>query len=257
MSAQHSLAIAKTADGSKLAERLGVTLFRFEVVQGITLTPSMRRVVLRADGIDSLAFKPGQDVMLAFSTDEGATVRRRFTIRAHDAAAKTIAVHVVTHGKGPGSRWAMSAEPGSEIEGLAPRGKVVVVPEAAFHVFVGDETFLPAAVAMIESLSEGVEARFLALVASSADERPIQTAASLGAPTWVHRAGGGDLVAAVASLDLPTGNGHAYVGGEATLVRGVKEALVHRGLAPERIAGKAYWRNDRSNAGHGEPEKLA
>ncbi len=251
-----SLAVASTADGPKLAERLGVSLYRFQVVQGVTLTPSMRRVVLRADGLESFSYKPGQDVMLAFATAEGATVRRRFTIRAHDPAARTIAVHVVTHGNGPGSRWAMSAEPGGEIEGLCPRGKVVVVPGAAFHVFVGDETFFPASVAMIESLPEGDVARFVALVRSSEDERPIKTAASLATPSWVHRVAGGDVLAAVAAIDLPQGQGQAYVGGEARLVRAVKEALVGRGLSADRIAAKAYWRNDKSNAGHGEPESI-
>lgn len=249
-----SIAVASTPDGLKFAERLGATLFYLTVVEGITLTPSMRRVVLRSDALEGFTYKPGQDVMLAMSTPEGATVRRRFTIRAYDPAAKTIAVHVVTHGKGPGSRWAMNAEPGSEIEGIAPRGKVFVVPGAQVHLFVGDETFLPAAVAMIESLPASAVARIVALVASSEDERPIKSAAS-HATTWVHRATGGDLLAAVNDLD-PSGDARAYIGGEATLVRSVKDALVARGLAADRISAKAYWRADKSNAGHGEPESI-
>lgn len=247
-------AAATTRDGATFAERLGATCFALEVVEGVSLTPSMRRVVLRADGIERLAHRPGQDVMLAFATPDGEVVRRRFTIRAHDAAAKTIAVHVVTHGKGPGSRWALEAAPGSRIEGIAPRGKVVVVPDAAFHLFVGDETFLPAAVAMTESLPEGARALLVLQVATAEDERPVTTRATLTGPTWIHRATG-SVLDAVGALPFPEGAGQAYVGGEARLVRAVKDVLVRRGFAAERIASKAYWRDDEANAKHGEPDR--
>lgn len=250
------IAATSTPDGATFAQRLGIQLYDLEVVEGVTLTPSMRRVVLRADGLDRFSHQPGQDVMLAFASASGAIVRRRFTIRAHDAATKTIAVHVVTHGKGPGSRWALTAAPGSHIEGMAPRGKVVVVPDAAFHLFVGDETFLPASVAMIESLPQGARALFVALVGSAEDERPVRTPAALTGPVWVHRgAAASSILDAITALALPEGAGQAYVGGEAKLVRAVKDALVRRGFAADRIASKAYWRDDQSNAKHGEPDK--
>lgn len=246
------LAAASTLDGAKLAERLGVALFQLEVVAGIDLTPSMRRVVLRAAGLHQLRYQPGQDIMLAFPGDNGGVVRRRFTIRAHDATLGTIAVHVVRHGKGPGSRWAMNAAPGSLVEGLGPRGKVFVVPDAPLHVFAGDETFLPAAVCMIESLPAGTRATLVALVGSREDERPINTAAELQGSVWVHRASGGDLLAALRTLSCPA-QARAYVGGEASLVRSIKNGLLEQGIEAERIAAKAYWRSDQSNAGHGEP----
>ena len=57
------------------------------------------------------------------------------------------------------------------------------------------------------------------------------------------------------AVDLPAGVGHVYVAAEAGVVRGVTRALAGRGLQPEQISGKAYWRRGLPNAEHGEPTK--
>ena len=78
---------------------------------------------------------------------------------------------------------------------------------------------------------------------------------------WLHRSGRsvpGDpdlLLHAIAGVDLPTGAGHVYVAAEAGVVRGVAGALAGRGLQPDQISGKAYWRRGLPNAEHGEPTK--
>jgi NADPH-dependent ferric siderophore reductase len=78
---------------------------------------------------------------------------------------------------------------------------------------------------------------------------------------WLHRSGRsvpGDpdpVVEAVAGVDLPTGVGHVYVAAEAGVVRGVTRTLTGRGLQPDQISGKAYWRRGLPNAEHGEPTK--
>ncbi len=63
------------------------------------------------------------------------------------------------------------------------------------------------------------------------------------------------LLAVVATVELPAGVGHAYVAAEAGVVRAVTRALTERGLGPEQISGKAYWRRGLPNAEHGEPTK--
>jgi NADPH-dependent ferric siderophore reductase len=63
------------------------------------------------------------------------------------------------------------------------------------------------------------------------------------------------LFEAVAGVDLPAGVGHAYVAAEAGVVRGVSRFLTERGLRPDQISGKAYWRRGLPNAEHGEPTK--
>ena len=47
----------------------------------------------------------------------------------------------------------------------------------------------------------------------------------------------------------------AYVYGERTLVRDVCGLLTSRGIAPEAITSKQYWRRGQSNANHGEPAR--
>jgi NADPH-dependent ferric siderophore reductase len=78
---------------------------------------------------------------------------------------------------------------------------------------------------------------------------------------WLRRDGAwspGDAAPmedAAALLELPEGTGHAYVAAEAGVVRGVTRRLTERGLRPEQISGKAYWRRGLPNAEHGEPTK--
>ena len=77
---------------------------------------------------------------------------------------------------------------------------------------------------------------------------------------WLHRAGAdpasaGHLVAALESVDLPDGRGHAYLAGELGVVAAMRAALLGRGLTAEQISAKPYWRSGRANAPHGEPER--
>ncbi len=245
-------------EGAALAARLGVSRYDLEVAQVVELTPTLRRIVLGADGLDRFAHVPGQDIMLTVDPAPGAAVRRRYTIRGHDRDSGTVAVHIVVHGNGPGSRWAAAAAPGTRIEGIGPRGKITLAADVDWHLFVGDETFVPAAYAMLEAAPSAARAVAVFVVGSSVDERPLTPAitAVVGGPTWVHRGTTPTVPDLLAVIDLPVGTGQAYVGGEARLVRDVRRALLDRGLDDSRIAHKAYWRADGANARHGEPERL-
>ncbi|MCU1501677.1 MAG: NADPH-dependent ferric siderophore reductase [Ilumatobacteraceae bacterium] len=245
-------------DSVALAERLGAGCYDFEVVQVVELTPSLRRVVLTADALGGFAHEAGQDLMITVDPTPGSVVRRRYTIRAHDRDLATLALHIVVHGNGPGSRWAADAAPGSRIEGIGPRGKVTLAADADWHLFVGDETFVPAAYAMLEAIPDAGRAIAVFQVASSVDERPLTPAitATVDGPTWVHRGGAATVRSVLDALQLPPGTGRAYVGGESRLVRDVRETLIERGLDAEHVAAKAYWRADVANARHGEPDSL-
>jgi NADPH-dependent ferric siderophore reductase len=186
-------------------------------------------------------------------------VRRRYTIRSHDRAAGVIAVDVVLHGDGPGARWAATARPGARVEAIGPRGKITVVPDAAWHLFVGDESFQPAAFAMTEAAPAASSALLVLEVDGPGDRQPLH-APALDRITWVHRDGappdsGAGLVAAVEALALPDGTGHAYLGGEMRVVARLRRLLADRGLAREQISPKPYWRAGVANAAHGEPDR--
>jgi NADPH-dependent ferric siderophore reductase len=240
-----------------LAERIGAQLFDLQVEEASALTPSIRRLRLGAVGLGALDPEPGQDLMLAVPSADGTPVRRRYTIRAHDPLAETVVLDIVLHGEGPGARWAADAATGDTIEAIGPRGKVLVKPEASWHLFVGDESFLPAAFTMAESLA-ATPAIVVLEIGGPGDEVALNAPACAAGPHWVHRsattAGTAEALGdALSDLALPPGRGHAYVGGEFHQVAAVRSHLAGRGLAPDQISAKAYWRSGSANASHGEP----
>ncbi len=186
-------------------------------------------------------------------------MRRRYTIRALDRDTLTLTLHIVRHGDGPGERWVSTAQPGDRIEGIGPRGKITVSLEADWHLFVGDESAMPAILAMTEALPGDAEATLVIEVPGPDDEQELLAPARTRL-TWLHRLGrpAGDpglLAAETAEVELGHGAGHAYVFGEASVVLRLREILAGRGLSQEQISPKAYWGLGRANAGHGEPTR--
>ena len=245
--------------GGPLAD---AALWPLEVTGSDSLTPSFRRLVLTAPGIGGLRYQPGQDLMLRVPLGEDRVVNRRYTIRSLNPEHETVTIDVSVHGAGPGTDWISAARAGDRIDAIGPRGKITLRPEADWHVFLADETGLPGALAMLEALPAGSTASAIFEVDTAADEQELHTA-GLESPDirWLHRDGRsvpGDsdpLLAALAKLELPAGAVHAYVAAEAGVVRAVTRELAERGLAPEQISGKAYWRRGLPNAEHGEPTK--
>lgn len=153
-----------------LAARIGAELHDLEVIRARFLTPAVRRVQLRSSALATFVHKPGQDLMFTVAVDSTAIVRRRYTIRAFHPATRTVTIDILIHSRGPGARWAATAQPGDRVEAIGPRGKVHVACDADWHLFVGDESFLPAAFAMAEGLVSS--AAFLVLELESAEEEP-------------------------------------------------------------------------------------
>jgi NADPH-dependent ferric siderophore reductase len=245
--------------GGPLAD---AALWPLEVTDSFSLTPSFRRLVLTAPGLDGLNHQPGQDLMLRVPLGPERVVNRRYTIRSFDPRQKAVTIDVSVHGAGPGTDWISAARPGDHIDAIGPRGKVTVRPEADWHLFVADETGIPGALAMLEALPTGTPAIALLEVDTGADEEGlVAPLAGSFDVRWLHRDGRsvpgdpGPILEEVAAVDLPGGAGHAYVSAEAGVVRAVARALGERGLSSEQISGKAYWRRGLPNAEHGEPTK--
>jgi len=246
---------------SALVARLGdVSLLDLEVVATLDLTPTMRRIRLTATDLAAFSYVPGQDLMLTVPAGE-ASFRRRYTIRSFDPSAPSLDLDFVLHGDGPAATWAASVKPGGHIEAIGPRGKVTVDPEADWHLFAGDDSALPASLAMAESLPDPARALVVLEVDGAEGEQPARTPdGSEVTVQWLHRAGADpasaiQLVTALQSLPLPDGSGHAYLAGELGVVNAMRAALLERGLAPGQISAKPYWRVGRANAPHGEPER--
>jgi NADPH-dependent ferric siderophore reductase len=216
---------------------------------------AMRRLTLGGEALRSFVYEAGNDVMVPLAEDGGATVCRRYTIRHCDASAGRLDLDIVLHGEGIGARWAAAAEVGEEVEVGGPRGKVTLAKGAAWHLFAGDESAIPATLAMMEALPAGVPCRALLTVGGPGDEQPLDAHAA-GRVTWVHRAEGEPsrgLVAAFEAVELWGGVGHVYVAGEDKLVASVKQAAHARKIGSDAISAKAYWARGSRNGEHGEP----
>jgi NADPH-dependent ferric siderophore reductase len=239
----------------------GTARLDLEVAASAALTPHMQRLRLTAPQLADFSYLPGQDVMLLVAAEGNRPVRRRYTIRELDSRARLLTLDIVLHGDGPGERWVRSARPGDRIEGIGPRGKITTSPAADWHLFMTDESGLPAAFAMTEALPAGSRATLVIEIPSADDEQDLRGAASTRI-SWLHRMGApaGDPVALAAEaseVEFPAGHGHAYLFGEARVVSRLREVLAGRGLAEEQMSPKAYWGLGRANASHGEPARDA
>jgi len=250
----------RSLETSALLERLpDVSAYDLTVVEAETVTPSMRRLRFTGDGLDRLEFQPGQDLMVAVPEGPSEHFRRRYTIRRLEREERLVELQVVVHGEGdgPGARWAAGARPGDRVEAIGPRGKITLADGADWHLFAGDESALPATFAMVEALPAGATALVFLEIPAPDDEQPLDHRCDL-VLTWLHREGaapgaGTRLVDAVTAVELPPGHGHAYLAGELRTVAAMRRALEGRGLAPDQLSPKPYWRLGVANAAHGEP----
>jgi NADPH-dependent ferric siderophore reductase len=237
----------------------GTRRLSFEVIESAPISPGMQRIALTAPELEGFRYEPGQDVMLLVAADGSRPVRRRYTIRSLDRGSLVLTVHIVRHADGPGERWVAAVRPGDRIEGIGPRGKITTRPAADWHLFMGDESAMPAIFAMTESLPGDADAALVIEVPSPQDEQELLAPARTRL-SWLHRLGeaAGEpdrLAAEAADVELAPGDGHAYLFGEASVVLRLREILAARGLRQEQISPKAYWGRGRGNAGHGEPAR--
>jgi NADPH-dependent ferric siderophore reductase len=251
--------VPERADQEALAARLGVFALELTVEHSTTLSPAFQRVRLSGPGLATLPALPGHDLMVSVDRAKP-SLRRRYTIRHLDAATLGVELDIALHGGGPGMRWATDARPGDAVDALGPRGKVTLDPEADWHLFVGDDSFCPAALVMAEAVPADQLVLLALELSSEADVVDHAIKADVAGPGWIwrgDRAPGVDspLPAALAGLALPEGVGHAYIGGEFRVVGELRSQLVSRGFPDERINAKPYWRLGQGNAANGEPER--
>jgi NADPH-dependent ferric siderophore reductase len=183
-------------------------------------------------------------VRAAFPRAEWPAVRT-YTVRAFDPVALELVIDFVHHGDtGLAGPWAAGARPGDPLLLLGPGGAYAPDPDADWHLLVGDETALPAIAATLERIPAGVPVHALVEVDGPADEQPLTSPGRLDL-RWCHRdpARPGRLVDAVSALAFPAGRVHAFVHGEAGLVRALRRHLLDgRGVPREDLSVSGYWR---------------
>jgi NADPH-dependent ferric siderophore reductase len=173
--------------------------------------------------------------------------RRRYTVRAWDAATRQFTLDFVVHGEsGVGGPWAAAARPGDVLVFEGPSGGYRPDASADWHLMLGDESALPAIAASLEAVPDGTTAVVRLVCDGPAHEIELTCPGDLDL-RWLHRRGGPDdaelLEAATRDLRFPEGRVHAFVHGEAEEIRGIRRHLLtDRGLRREDMSCSPYWR---------------
>jgi NADPH-dependent ferric siderophore reductase len=224
-------------------------LLDLEVAALADTRPDTRTITFTSPDLVDFTWRPGQDLMLDVPGEH--SMRRRYTIRRADPVSGTLDIEVVLHGTGPFASWAGGAAIGDRVHGIGPRGVVTLREGATHHLFVSDASAIPFAFAMIEALPDGTTATAILTTDDLIPSPESPMSAARVDVSWITTAEINDRLRSV-QLSADTA---AYVNGERLLVRQVTQELTSRGLNPDAIAAKAYWRRDQANAAHGEPAK--
>jgi NADPH-dependent ferric siderophore reductase len=227
----------------------GSYLLDLEVVGVDEVAPHVRLITMASSDLVGFDYTPGQDLLFEFADGDRA-LPRRYTIRRSDPAEGTADFEIEIHdGRGPATEWAAQAEPGEHIEAIGPRGAISLRPTAPSHLFVVDDSAMPAAFVMLEALPADTPATALLVTSHGAKSRPAPASAPATSLVWLDQP---EMPEMLSDLHPTTGTA-AYLFGERHLVRTAEELLVAGGLDRDAVASKPYWRRDQPNASHGEP----
>ncbi|TPQ23014.1 siderophore-interacting protein [Streptomyces sporangiiformans] len=194
--------------------------------------------------------------------DDVRAVMRSYTLRAlrRDAHGSTVeididfALHGVEPGAaapaGPASRWASQAGPGDRVVVLGPavadNKAIRFRPPVGADLVVmwADETALPAATAILESLPAGTRARVWLEVPHAGDRLEPLTAADAEITWLVRDEGAPDALDAIRAAELPhTRAPYAWIAGESGRVKELRRHLVReREFDRRRVTFVGYWR---------------
>ena len=217
------------------------------VVTSVTrLTPRMIRVRLGGEGLRGLAAVPGQSVKIYVPDPAGLLVSRDYTVRDADPDQPSMDIDFVLHGDGPAANWARQVRPGQVLEFVGPSGRYRPDPAADWHLFGGDESALPAILAMVESLPADAPAVLYVEVADVLEEQPVSGPARAEVH-WLHRGdatpGANTLLEdALGAARLPTGQGRIWLAGHSPTVSRIRtHLLTERGVDRRALSVKGYW----------------
>ena len=213
---------------------LGLLMLRGIVTEAEPITPRMRRLRIEGDSLAGLQVRPGQQVRVLVGSGLS---RRTYSLWRYDPSG-AVELCVLDHaGAGPGAAWGRGVAVGEQVRLGRPEGSFTLRPDAAHHVFVGEETASVAFGAMLAALPEGASVSGCVETETAADRLPLPRSDRLD---WLTR-GGTSLPDAVRRL-APGPGGVAYVAGEARTVQTVRQLLVRElGWDRRSVLTKPFW----------------
>ncbi|QLJ00273.1 siderophore-interacting protein [Streptomyces sp. NEAU-sy36] len=185
-------------------------------------------------------------------------VMRSYTLRALRRDPDEVDIDFALHGTepgaptpaGPASRWAARAVPGDRVLLLGPvvadnRSIRFRPPEDTDLVVMwGDETAVPAATAILESLPAGTPVRAWLQVPRAGDVQDVRTDADARITWLVRETGSPDPLTALREAPLgAAARPYVWLAGESGQVKALRRHFVgERGVDRRRVTFVGYWR---------------
>lgn len=242
----------------------------FASLEGVTqISPSFRRVRLVSTGFaqfgaEALHFRfllppLGRSPVWPEVDDGGRTVWPRgedaihrpvYTFRSIDPEAGVAEVDVFVHEGGRVTRWTHEATPGTPVGLMGPTGRAQ--PESDWMAFFADETALPAVTRHLATLPATTRGEVF-ILAGAGD--PASPAAPGHVPegmrvSWLDRAAGGDLVAALQALEIPGDTSRqVWFSASKSECEAARALLNARGLSRAETHVTAYWNPGKGDEG--------
>ncbi|WP_347757072.1 siderophore-interacting protein [Agrococcus sp. ProA11] len=177
-------------------------------------------------------------------------VTRTYTVR--EVHSDSISLDFVVHGDvGIAGPWAEHAQVGDRIALTGPGGAYAPDPAADWHLFVGDESALPAIARAIEALDAAASGIAILEVRDVSEELDLRAPSGVDV-RWLHRGAPRPetvrlLAETVAALEFSEGRVHAFVHGERESMKAMRDELFsRRGLERSQVSLSGYWAQGRT-----------
>ncbi|WP_275291903.1 siderophore-interacting protein [Amycolatopsis sp. La24] len=256
------------------------TMITLEVRRRESLTPGFASVTLGGPALQDLIVAGGDQAVRLFFPREGQTALRmptassgawmaqvllmpksvrprvrNLTIRRARPDEGEIDIEFVVHGDSLMSSWVRRVRPGDQA-GIFDMGTTYRPPEhAQSQLLVGDETALPAVLAILDQAPPSLTAEVYLEVPTAADMRDVVAPPGVRVH-WFSRDDVPDqrpgtvVLEAVRRAAMPPGGVCAWVAGESRLATSVRRHLVNdRGVPKADISFAGYWRHGWSAPG--------
>jgi NADPH-dependent ferric siderophore reductase len=195
----------------------------------------------------SLGLTPPYDLAAlreSLSSDQQ-PVTRTYTLRRADQERQELTIDFVVHGdRGIAAPWAARAEPGDLLTMSGAGGAYRPGPDRDWHLFVGDESALPAICSALEALP--ADARGLAYLETSDPGEYLDATPPSGVQvSWLHRPEPGSrpqlLADALAAGPWLSGRADVFAHGERESMKAVRAALKARLGDGDQLSLSGYW----------------
>jgi NADPH-dependent ferric siderophore reductase len=214
-----------------------------------------------ADPDDDDVFLPSSERWILQLTLQGAKRRprvRTYSIRRFNPESASFDIEVSLHEtkdspKAPGTRWALAAEPGVKVAFLDEGHSYAPTPGATWQLLVGDESALPAILAILERSADTLPAEVFLEVPAREDIRHGVTAPPGTTVHWLPRSDpgikpGNLALQAVKQAQLPNGRCYAWTAGESSLATSICRHLVaDRHIPKSDICFRGYFSHGRAS----------